>query len=198
MRLSIIYRFICTLSSLSIVVWVYLIKCGCSLSDVIKKLGIAYDWINFWILSSNLISYIVYFILMLVIAQITIMMFKYLDKTEIKNENIQDIRSAGEEISLTYFGLFFYALSVPSLSTLLYTYLILSLGLAMTTRFAFNPLYLFLGYRFYHIRSDKKTFMLVTKAKICDGDNIEFPILRRLNSFTLVELVSDQKKQNVK
>lgn len=182
-----IYLFFCTLSSLSIAIWVYAIKSGWSLSRILKKGGLEWSTpCSYWVEIS--FSATLYFLIILFLAYITTLFFKKLDPDQIESENIKLIRPAGNELVLTYFGLFFYALSAPNGLTFIITFIILTFALFFTTRGLYNPLFLFLGYRFYNVDTGKRSILIISKYKYKEGDTIFFPNLKVINDFTYVDL----------
>lgn len=186
-----IYRLLLTASSLSLVLWVYSVKDGLTISKILKKFELPNEY---WLKDGSyemLLSYCLYFILLVFFAFVLTKAFKYLAMEELKSENIQDICSSGQDMCYTYFGLFFYALSVPNAETLIYTFVLLCIGISLTTQNLFNPLFLFLGYKFYSIKTGGRTKTLMTKERIADGDLINFPCLRIINDYSYVELRSD-------
>lgn len=186
-----IYRYFCTLSSLSIIVWVYLIKQEYCLHKILTRFCPNQQLIT-CDLTENILSYILYFGIILLFAWLTTLVFPKLQHADLKVSN-SEIRSAGSEMVFTYFGMFFYALSVPNLPTLILTLILLSFVIYRTTREFYNPLYICLGYRFYKIRTNQKDIMLISKEKFADKDTVCFDILRRLNTFTYIDIEKSER-----
>lgn len=157
-RANFIFRLLCTISSLSIAVWIYAIKSKITLG-VLNTKFLSYFNVSGIQVPSNFIdyldswwSYVVYFAIILGFAYWTIVLTKGLDYgIPLPAQKIKGISSAGEEMGLTYFGLFFYALSVTDAMTFVMTFIVLSIGLTLTSQHMFNPLYLFLGYKYYNV-----------------------------------------------
>ena len=194
-RATFFFRLLCTASSLSIAGWIYTIKSGISLGVVNQKIlnylnieGIevpsyiidfSYSW---W-------YYLIYFLLIIGFAYWTTVWFKSIKPVvQISENKIKSISSAGEEMGLTYFGLFFYALSVNDGMTFVMTFLVLCIGLTLTTQHMFNPLYLFLGYRFYNLKTTTSTILLISKSEYQYDDMVSFDRLTLLTPFSFVEL----------
>lgn len=185
--MKVVYYFLSTVSSLSIAVWVYLVKNGLSVSSIMSKLGFAVDlpldspW-------ESVISYILYLGIAIGIGHATTKFFSKFDTRDIEEQHVKNLSSTGEEMLLTYFGLFFYALSVPNIMTLAFTYAVLCIGVFLTNRYAYNPLLLFLGWHYYTFISGNKKFLLLTKEKYKEDDCVSFESLKVINPFTFVEL----------
>ena len=171
--MNVIPRIFCTISSLSIVIWIYVINKGITLSSLLNKFAVKHTdssidpsvtdcfWLSAWV------SYPLFLLLLLGLAYLTTLLFKRCHSIrDLKADKINSVSIAGEDMAFTYFGLFFYALSVNDKVTLILTFIILCLGIFLTTRYLFNPFYLFLGYKFYKVHAGTKSIIVLSKKEI--------------------------------
>lgn len=135
-----------------------------------------------------IISGVLYFIVLLVFAWLTTLVFNFLDEDSIEEEHITSIRLSGSELMLTYFGLFFFALSANSGIVFLLAFLILACAIFYSSRALFNPLYIFLGYRFFNLRIGKKDILLISKKDFKEGDTIKSFKVKSINDYTFVDI----------
>ena len=194
-RSTFIFRLLCTASSLSIAGWIYAIKSKFTLGRINEIIlnRIGFDGIKvpncIMVFIYSWWSYLIYFAVILGIAYWTTVVFERIKPIiSLDEEKISGISSAGEEMGLTYFGLFFYALSVTDITTFVLTFLVLCIGLTLTTQHMFNPLYLFLGYNFYNVKTKKSTILLLSKSDYQYNDLVSFDNLVLLTPFTFVEI----------
>lgn len=193
--MNVIPRIFCTISSLSIVFWIYVINKGITLSSLLNKFAVKYTescidpsvtdcfWLSAWV------SYPFFLLLLFGLAYLTTLLFKRCHSIrDLKADKINSVSIAGEDMAFTYFGLFFYALSVNDKVTLILTFIILCLGIFLTTRYLFNPFYLFLGYKFYKVHAGTKSIIVLSKKKYQHNDTISFDKLAEITPFSFVEL----------
>lgn len=188
-------RFICIFSSLSIAIWIYAINNNITIACLLNLIASFFPqfsvdslildsiWLGKWV------SYPLFFVIIFGVAYLTTTLFnKVRSHRDVTSEEIKSISVAGEDMFFTYFGLFFYALSVKGLVTLTLTFLLLCLGLCLATIYVFNPLYLFLGYKFYKVQTESKTILVLSKQTYEYDDNVSFERLVSITPFTFVEL----------
>lgn len=193
--MNFIPRMLCAVSSLSIVFWIYVVNKGLTLSVLLNKIAEKYPEFNinsdvsdcFWL--SAWISYPFFFLLLVGLAYLTTLLFEGCHSIrDLKSNQISNVSIAGEDMALTYFGLFFYALSVNDFKALILTFIILYIGLFLTTRYLFNPLYLFLGYKFYKVNAGSKSIIVLSKKDYKHNDTISFDKLGEITPFSFVDL----------
>jgi len=175
------------MSSLSIAIWIYALNQGKNILTLCNKMRIPNDLLPEWV-SNRYISAIVFFLILLFIAYLCMWIsIKKKSFVEIKADSVSSIEPAGEEVMLTYLGLFFYALSVKDIHTLIISFFLLSFGCFLTRRYSFNPLYLFFGYHYYNVTVGQKTILMISKDKIQFNDSIDFERTIKLNEFTFID-----------
>lgn len=194
-RATFVFRLLSTVSSLSLAGWIFAVNKNITLGKInaillnyfdIEGIRVSDGFINFL---NSWWSYLIYFLIILTFAYWTTIWMKGIDVTISLSENqIDNISSAGEEMGLTYFGLFFYALSLGDVKTFILTFIVLCIGLTLTTQHMFNPLYLFLGYKYYNLETNTSTLLLISKQKYQYNDSVSFDKLALLTPFSCVEL----------
>lgn len=188
MLLRSLFRILCTISSLSISIWIYAVNNKKTLLTLCEKLKIPTDSLPSW-MADRYISAVVFFLILLALAYICIVISRCKKSgPDIDADAISRIEPAGEEVILTYLGLFFYALSVSDKETLIISFILLAIGCFLTRRYSFNPLYLFFGYRYYNVTTGKKTILMISKDRIKFNDSIDFEGPIRLNEFTYLDI----------
>jgi len=141
-------------------------------------------------------SFIIYFLVPVILTQISLFISNWLDKDSIEATNgesaIKDIEEANNAFLPSYLVYFFVALSVPNCETLVFVFLILFLFTFLSQTLYFNPLFLIFGYRFFYLTTlnNVKVF-LITKKRLKNPNKLNFPSLRRITDFTFI----DTKKQ---
>lgn len=190
--MKVLYNLIFTFLSLSIAPWIYSIKKGCDLLWILKLICDE-DIFNLiindlpWLTTvcSRLCIFIVYLIILVVITWSMTKLFPKMDRVPIgKSATIEPL---GGEMMLTYFGLFFYALSVDLPRTFFLTFIILFICVYRTQQYMFNPLLTLLGYRYYKVISGGKGYLWITKTKIGFGDEVSFDNIVEINDHTITD-----------
>ena len=112
----------------------------------------------------------------------------FMPNIDMPKGNITSIEPASDGMMITYFGLFFFALSVNNAQALMITFILLFVCLLFSNVYMFNPLFSITQYKFYYItfKSGKKC-LLMSKEKFAYGDNVEFTQLYKLNEFTFID-----------
>lgn len=183
-----LFRIFCTVSSMSLALWVYFIKKNKSIVDLLSFCHLPVPEKQ-TILNNTFFSALAVFLLLLLLALVCLILSKLKSsEDEIKSTNLKSIEPAGEETMLTYLGLFFYALSVPSIVTLVVTFTLICVECYCTQRYAFNPFYIFFGYRYYNICTGKKNILLISSGEFIFNDDLEFKKLIKINEFTYLDL----------
>lgn len=87
-----------------------------------------------------------------------------------------------------YLGYFFVALSISDCTTLCFIYVLVFVFTFLTQTQYFNPMFLLLGYHFYHVTTNQGTkIFLIAKGEIIRNVNdIKFTELRRINDTTYI------------
>ena len=123
----------------------------------------------------------------IMLSGIALFMTKYLDK-ESKVENCRDFSLADGQFLPVYLGYFFVAVSIDDLFTMLIVYLILFVFTYISQTQYFNPVFLLLGYHYYHITTELGTrvFVIHKGRVIRNADELVFSNIYRLNDSTFI------------
>lgn len=181
-----------TFLSLSLAPWIFSIKKGLDLlwilnlfcsDDKYQLIISSFPWLD--TVYTRFCTFIVYLILLVVTTWSMTKLFPKMDRVPIgKTATIEPL---GGEMMLTYFGLFFYALSVDLPRTFFLTFIILFICVYRTQQYMFNPLLTLLGYRYYKVISGGKGYLWITKTKIGFGDEVSFDNIVEINDHTITD-----------
>ncbi len=103
--------------------------------------------------------------------------------------NYQDFALADGEFLPVYLGYFFVSLSIDHLYTMLIVYILIFAFTFVAQTQYFNPVYLLLGYHYYHISTEAGTkIFVIRKGKVIrKKEDLHFSSLRRFNDTTFIE-----------
>lgn len=181
--MNFLFRLLLTFNSTSLIIVVYLIKSGHLLNKLHLKLAHL----------PHFISYIVYFIIPILLTLASLFFSRFLEIDSIESENniqaIIEVEQANNAFLPSYLGYFFVALSVPFGETLIYVFSILFVFTFLSQTLYFNPLFLIFGYQFYYVTTcnNVKIFM-ITRRTLKLPATLNFPRLRRINNFTFIDV----------
>lgn len=101
----------------------------------------------------------------------------------------EEFSLADNEFLPTYLGYFFVSLSIGDNITMSILYVIVFLFTFLSQTQYFNPIFLLLGYHYYHILTPKgsRIFVIARGSVIRNRENIDFQNLRRINDTTFIE-----------
>lgn len=203
--MNFIYRLLLTFNATSLIIVVFLIKEKFVFSCIWSKfIHISNNEISVSILKilksfPDFISYIVYILIPILFTFISLRVGKCLGNANISKGTIIEIENANNAFLPSYSGYFFVALSISTFDTLVYMFIILFVFTFLSQTLYFNPLFLIFGYHFYNIStSNKARLFIISKKEITKVDDVEFPLLKRINNFTFIdyELPTSQEKEN--
>lgn len=146
-----------------------------------------------WLIDNKfIILAILYFLILLAISYSLIWILKkewLIDADEvIRGRTISSFENANDSYLPTYLGYFFVSLSIPSWELFRVLFIILFM-LSYRSKFShFNPLFIFLGYKYYFYELNNTKNLLITKEIIKNPNEIEFDKLVRLNDFTFIDI----------
>jgi len=168
---------------------VYAVKERYVLSCLFPKLDLLPDFV----------SYLVYFLIPIILTFISLIVANGLDSDSIEfekeedkergiNSPIKEIEQANNAFLPSYLGYFFVALSVPYCDTLIFVFGILFIFTFLSQTLYFNPLFLFFGYHFYYLTTDNNIrIFIITRQKLKDPKKESFSKLKRINNFTFID-----------
>lgn len=168
-----LYRILLTINSLSVFVIIYIIKEK-------KQLPIEY-------FKSAYISYLIYFILIILFSAICLKIAKFLPD-EIITGGIKQVESANGSYLPSYLGYFFVALSINDFETFVCVGFIIFIFTYFSQAQIFNPMFLLFGYKFYTVNiEDQITFFVISQKNILSIKNLKFSNLKRINNYTYID-----------
>lgn len=178
-----LFRFFLTFNATSLLVIVFLVKEGFTLQKLFCHFGFNNILPDF----PNLISYLSYVLLLLLLTKLSIFISAYLGKDDFKNGDIISIEHANNSFLPSYLGYFFVALSVPNLETLVFVYVLLFVFTFFSQALYFNPLFLVFGYNFYHLTTTNGArIFLISKTEFKTPKYIEIHA-NRINNYTFID-----------
>lgn len=131
----------------------------------------------------------IYSLYLIILGLITWGMTKFFPKMDkVPMGKTPIIEPLGGEMMLTYFGLFFYALSVDLPRTFFLTFIVLFICIYRTQQYMFNPLLTLLGYRYYKVISGGKGYLWITKTKIGFDDEVTYDKFVEINDHTITDI----------
>ena len=168
-----LYRILLTINSLAVFVIIYIIKEK-------KQLPIEY-------FKSAYISYLLYFILIILFSAICLKIAKFLPD-EIITGGIKQVESANGSYLPSYLGYFFVALSINDFETFVCVGFVIFIFTYFSKAQIFNPMFLLFGYKFYTVNiEDQITFFVISRKNILSIKNLKFSNLKRINNYTYID-----------
>lgn len=184
---SFLYRFFYTALTLSLSILVFAVNKGHKLDRLFTWIGLDFAS-NLFKSFSPIISYTIYILVLLLLALLMARISTCLTYINIPSSSVKLIEPAGEGLMLTYLGLFFFALSVHSTQAMLIIYVLLLICVHISNVYLFNPIFSFIGYKFYYLTFEGgKRCLLISKEKFAHNDTINFEKLYKLNEFTYID-----------
>jgi hypothetical protein len=133
------------------------------------------------------ISHVIFALIPLLLTLLSLVMKGLLSKDDITYE-MQSVEEANNAFLPSYLGYFFVALSVNSLETMVFVYLIVFIFTYFSQTLYFNPLFLLLGYKFYYVITvNSVKLFIISKKEINSTRGLRFSRLRRINNTTFID-----------
>jgi len=101
------------------------------------------------------------------------------------NYEMHSIEEANNAFLPSYLGYFIVALSVNSVQTMVFVYLIVFVITYFSQTLYFNPMFLLLGYKFYYMTTVNN--VKISKKEINSTIGLTFPKLRRINNTMFID-----------
>ncbi len=182
--MNIAFRILLTLNATSLLLIIFLVQNGYSLSYFLDKYC-SPDWVP---AMPNLISYLFYFLIPVITTGISILLSSKLGKDDFQKGEIKTIEHANNSFLPSYLGYFFVALSIGGWEALWFVYGVLFVFTFLSQALYFNPLFLLFGYEFYNITTRNGTaIFLISRHKYKNPGEIEIPTAHRINNYTFIE-----------
>ena len=179
-----LYRLIFVGKAFLLLISIYLTNNSITLGQILKELGVSCVTLDL----PNAISYILYFVIPILLTYLNHRRFPKLDHADIKESGINMIESASAVFLPTFFGYVFVGLSISNLATLVFAYIVLTILCYCAGIYLYNPIFHLLGYRFYFVTADKNKVLIMTKKDIKLGERVEFKKLGQVNDFTYIDI----------
>jgi hypothetical protein len=179
--LNIAFRILLAFNATSLLLIVFLVQKGHTLSYFFDTFLSLATWPNF-------ASYFIYSIIPLLLTGFSIILSSRLGKDSIGKGSVESIEHANNSFLPSYLGYFFVALSISGWEALLYVYAVLLIFTFLSQALYFNPLFLVFGYEFYNIRTKNGTaIFLISRNKYKKPDEIDIVAAHRINNYTFIE-----------
>ena len=181
--LNFMFRGLLAFNATSLLVIIYLVKQGITLYSI-------FPWLSqlSWIADlPNLISYLIYIIVTLLLTWISIFLSSSLGKDTFESGEIVSIEYANNSFLPSYLGYFFVALSINNCETLFFVYIILFIFTFLSQALYFNPLFLIFRYNFYNVTDkDGVSFFLISRQDFRKPRQVALTA-NRINTYTYIE-----------
>jgi len=156
----------------------------------ILSLGIAWlifmishenQWIdliyNYFIYKINFMGtflvYIVIFGILFITTFFSLKLSKKFDAYPLERKRIISFEQANDIYLPIYLGYTFVSISLPTLKSFLFFFLLMTVILVRVQGYYFNPLFLVWGYKFYFVNQDDKSkILLITKKEVKNLDDL--------------------------
>lgn len=133
------------------------------------------------------VSYIVFLLVPVILAKISLMMDKLLSKDNIECK-LLSVEEANNSFLPSYLGYFFVALGVETTEAMIFVYLIVFVFTYFSQTLYYNPIFLLLDYKFYYITTENNIkLFIISKREIKSVKETVFPSLRRITNTTFIE-----------
>lgn len=174
-----IFKFFLTLNSLSLSLMVFCIKEEFVLNSLHTYLS------NL----PNIISYVVYFLIIVMSTKRIIRLIRFLDTDTIEAGSISTIEPANDAFLPSYLGYFFVALSVPNIEVFLYIFGIIGIFVFSSRISYFNPIFFLFGYHFYYVVNNKNIkVLIITRKRLKEPKRASLQELKRINDYTFIDM----------
>lgn len=171
--MRIIYKLLLTINATSTMVVIYLVKESYYILLLEKQ--------PMWV------SHILFALVPLLLTIMSVAIKGLLSKDNI-NYEMKSIEEANNAFLPSYLGYFFVALSINSVDTMIFVYMIVIIFTYFSQTSYFNPLFLLLGYKFYYITTvNNVKLLIISKKEINSTSGLTFPKLRRINNTTFID-----------
>lgn len=179
--MNIAFRILLTFNATSLLLIVYLVQKDYTLGKLLPECG-------FLLNLPNAISYLAYFVILVLFTGLSILLSSKLGRDSFKKGDVESIDHANNSFLPSYLGYFFVALSIGSWETLWFVYAVLFVFTFLSQALYFNPLFLLFGYEFYNIKTKNGTaIFLISSKKYKRPNEIEISTAYRINNYTFIE-----------
>ncbi|WP_367111107.1 hypothetical protein [uncultured Psychrobacter sp.] len=177
------FRGLLAFNATSLLVIIYLVQQGITL-DKFFPWSSQFNWITSL---PNLLSYLTYMIVTVLLTGLSIFLSSNLGKDTFESGEIVSIEYANNSFLPSYLGYFFVALSIDNWETLFFVYIILFVFTFLSQALYFNPLFLIFRYNFYNVaNSNGVEFFLISRRNFRKPEDVALTA-NRINNYTYIE-----------
>lgn len=185
-----IFKFLLTFNSLMLIFSVYLVKNN-----------ILINMLSTWVTNNEIsdficklpsyVSYIFYFMMVVLVTYISIFLIRYLSTEVISTGAITTVETANDSFLPSYLGYFFVALSISDINVFSYVFSIIFIFILFSKVSYFNPVFLLYGYNFFHLTdTEGLKIVVITKKELKTPSEVGFLDLKRINNYTFISTES--------
>lgn len=180
------FRLIYVAASFLLLIVIYLINHSVTIGMLIGYFKIP----TFGIDLPNIISYMVYLLIPVLVSWGITKRFKHLeDKFDITATQVDKVSPVGGNFLASFFAYIFLGLSINNFYILAVIYSALTIMCFCTQMYLYNPMFILFGYNYFYIKvSGGLNIILLTKKKFGLGDKGDLKGIRRLNDYTYIDL----------
>lgn len=179
--MNLIFRLLLTFNATSLLLLIYLVQKGVTLSKLFPAIPSFLIW-------PNIASYLIYFSIPVLLTGLSILLSRLLGSDVFKQGEVSSIEHANNSFLPSYLGYFFVALSINSWETLGFVYGVLFIFTFLSQALYFNPLFLLYGFEFYNIKTVNGTaIFLISRCNYKKPDEIDIEKANRINNYTFIE-----------
>jgi len=179
--MNLIFRLLLTFNATALLLLIYLVQKGLTLGKMFPHCIYLSTW-------PNMVSYLLYFAVPVLLTGLSILLSSKLGCDEFKQGEIQGIEHANNSFLPSYLGYFFVALSINNTETLFFVYAVLFAFTFLSQALYFNPLFLLYGFEFYNIKTSNGTsIFLISRHKYKKPCEIKIAKAHRINNYTFIE-----------
>ncbi len=205
MIMSYIFRFFLIISSLSLSFVIFAINKKMTIesldqyfyivcSYLIEKNITAEFIVNNLYELLNIVSYSIYFFVILVLSAVSIFFIKFLSDDNVEENTLSNIEPANDAFLPSYLGYFFVALSVPDIQVFFVVFGIIAIFIYYSRISYFNPIFFLFGFNFYYVTNiNNVKVLLITKRQLKKTQDIEFTELKRITNYTFIDTRKDEE-----
>lgn len=179
--MNLIFRLLLTFNATSLLLLIYLVQKGVTLSKLFPAITCFLTW-------PNIASYLIYFSIPVLLTGLSILFSRLLGSDTFNQGEVSSIEHANNSFLPSYLGYFFVALSINGWETLGFVYGVLFIFTFLSQALYFNPLFLLYGFEFYNIKTVNGTaIFLISRCNYKKPDEIDIEKANRINNYTFIE-----------
>lgn len=179
--MNFVFRLLLTFNATSLLMIIFLVQKGFTL-------GHFFDKCTYLVELPNVISYVIYLLVPIILTGLSIFLSRFLGKDDFKAGQTVAIEHANNSFLPSYLGYFFVALSVTNWETLGFVYSVLFVFTFLSQALYFNPLFLLFGFEFYNVTTKSgSVIFLISREHYKTPDEIDIPKAYRINNYTFIE-----------